>query len=150
MNIRLNLQNTTDRLLSIANDICFNTISHKVLYFMRGFDNYNQKSSLYEYERENYKLFSERNFLSMEELVRKIEKHKKFLTWVDLTLYFSSEEETIILVELVFTKRRFIFWHKFSSKLNFHCGIRLPDDYTVKNNQKFDVNWHLQEFLSSK
>ena len=86
----------------------------------------------------------------MEELVRKIEKHKKFLTWVDLTLYFSSEEETIILVELVFTKRRFIFWHKFSSKLNFHCGIRLPDDYTVKNNQKFDVNWHLQEFLSSK
>lgn len=150
MDIKLNLQNTTERLLSIAKDICFNTISHKVLYFMRTLDNYNQKPSLYEYERENYKLFNERNFLSLEELVRKIEKHKKFLTWVDLSLYFSSEEETIILVEVIFTKRRFIFWHKFSSELNFHCGIRLPDDYTSKTNQKIDANWHLQEFLSSK
>ena len=95
-------------------------------------------------------MFSEKNFLSLEELVRKIEKHKKFLTWVDLSLYFSLEKETIILVKLIFTKRRFIFWHKFSPELNFHCGIRLSTEYTPEPNQKIYANLHLQKFLCSK
>lgn len=102
-----------------------------------------------EADRNTFQLYKKGKFLTAEQLVTEIKKHQKYLNEVNLNLYFSSAEKTVVLACLIFTEKKNWFSYKLSERLIFHCGIKKSPSYsTNQENGKMDVNWHLDKFFA--
>ena len=108
-----------------------------------------KRESFEEADRNTFQLYKKGKFLTAEQLVTEIKKHQKYLNEVDLNLYFSSAEKTVVLACLIFTEKKNWFSYKLSERLIFHCGIKISPSYsTNQENGKMDVNWHLDKFFA--
>nr|WP_314473230.1 hypothetical protein [uncultured Capnocytophaga sp.] len=108
-----------------------------------------KRESFEEADRNTFQLYKKGKFLTAEQLVTEIKKHQKYLNEVNLNLYFSSAEKTVVLACLIFTEKKNWFSYKLSERLIFHCGIKKSPSYsTNQENGKMDVNWHLDKFFA--
>ena len=108
-----------------------------------------KRESFEEADRNTFQLYKKGKFLTAEQLVTEIKKHQKYLNEVNLNLYFSSAEKTVVLACLIFTEKKNWFSYKLSERLIFHCGIKISPSYsTNQENGKMDVNWHLDKFFA--
>ena len=149
INIKESIEEMTAALLRMADDICYNRISRKVVYFTRLIKEKQKKEGFEETDRNTFQLYKKGKFLTAEQLVTEIKKHQKYLNEVDLNLYFSSAEKTVVLACLIFTEKKNWFSYKLSERLIFHCGIKISPSYsTNQENEKMDVNWHLDKFFT--
>ena len=149
INIKESIEEMTAALLRMADDICYNKISRKVVYFTRLIKEKQKKEDFEEADRNTFQLYKKGKFLTAEQLVTEIKKHQKYLNEVDLNLYFSSAEKTVVLACLIFTEKKNWFSYKLSERLIFHCGIKISPSYsTNQENGKMDVNWHLDKFFA--
>lgn len=149
INTKESIEEMTAALLRMADDICYNRISRKVVYFTRLIKEKQKKEGFEETDRNTFQLYKKGKFLTAEQLVTEIKKHKKYLNEVDLNLYFSSAEKTVVLACLIFTEKKNWFSYKLSERLIFHCGIKKSPSYsTNQENGKMDVNWHLDKFFA--
>ena len=149
INIKESIDEMTAALLCMADDICYNKISRKVLYFTRLIKEKQKREDFEEADRNTFQLYKKGKFLTAEQLVTEIKKHQKYLNEVDLNLYFSSAEKTVVLACLIFTEKKNWFSYKLSERLIFHCGIKISPSYsTNQENEKMDVNWHLDKFFA--
>ena len=149
INIKESIEEMTAALLRMADDICYNKISRKVVYFTRLIKEKQKKEGFEETDRNTFQLYKKGKFLTAEQLVTEIKKHQKYLNEVDLNLYFSSAEKTVVLACLIFTEKKNWFSYKLSERLIFHCGIKISPSYsTNQENGKMDVNWHLDKFFA--
>ena len=149
INIKESIEEMTAALLRMADDICYNRISRKVVYFTRLIKEKQKKEGFEETDRNTFQLYKKGKFLTAEQLVTEIKKHQKYLNEVDLNLYFSSAEKTVVLACLIFTEKKNWFSYKLSERLIFHCGIKISPSYsTNQENEKMDVNWHLDKFFA--
>lgn len=149
INIKESIEEMTAALLRMADDICYNKISRKVVYFTRLIKEKQKKEGFEETDRNTFQLYKKGKFLTAEQLVTEIKKHQKYLNEVDLNLYFSSAEKTVVLACLIFTEKKNWFSYKLSERLIFHCGIKISPSYsTNQENEKMDVNWHLDKFFA--
>ncbi|WP_455149153.1 hypothetical protein [Capnocytophaga sp.] len=149
INIKESIEEMTAALLCMADDICYNKISRKVLYFTRLIKEKQKREDFEEADRNTFQLYKKGKFLTAEQLVTEIKKHQKYLNEVDLNLYFSSAEKTVVLACLIFTEKKNWFSYKLSERLIFHCGIKISPSYsTNQENEKMDVNWHLDKFFA--
>ena len=149
INIKESIEEMTAALLRMADDICYNRISRKVVYFTRLIKEKQKKEGFEETDRNTFQLYKKGKFLTAEQLVTEIKKHQKYLNEVDLNLYFSSAEKTVVLACLIFTEKKNWFSYKLSERLIFHCGIKISPSYsTNQENGKMDVNWHLDKFFT--
>ena len=149
INIKESIEEMTAALLRMADDICYNRISRKVVYFTRLIKEKQKREDFEEADRNTFQLYKKGKFLTAEQLVTEIKKHQKYLNEVDLNLYFSSAEKTVVLACLIFTEKKNWFSYKLSERLIFHCGIKKSPSYsTNQENGKMDVNWHLDKFFA--
>ena len=149
INIKESIEEMTAALLRMADDICYNRISRKVVYFTRLIKEKQKREDFEEADRNTFQLYKKGKFLTAEQLVTEIKKHQKYLNVVDLNLYFSSAEKTVVLACLIFTEKKNWFSYKLSERLIFHCGIKISPSYsTNQENGKMDVNWHLDKFFA--
>lgn len=149
INIKESIEEMTAALLRMADDIYYNRISRKVVYFTRLIKEKQKKEGFEETDRNTFQLYKKGKFLTAEQLVTEIKKHQKYLNEVDLNLYFSSAEKTVVLACLIFTEKKNWFSYKLSERLIFHCGIKISPSYsTNQENGKMDVNWHLDKFFA--
>ena len=149
INIKESIEEMTAALLRMADDICYNRISRKVVYFTRLIKEKQKREDFEEADRNTFQLYKKGKFLTAEQLVTEIKKHQKYLNEVDLNLYFSSAEKTVVLACLIFTEKKNWFSYKLSERLIFHCGIKISPSYsTNQENGKMDVNWHLDKFFA--
>jgi hypothetical protein len=149
INIKESIEEMTPALLRMADDICYNRISRKVVYFTRLIKEKQKREDFEEADRNTFQLYKKGKFLTAEQLVTEIKKHQKYLNEVDLNLYFSSAEKTVVLACLIFTEKKNWFSYKLSERLIFHCGIKISPSYsTNQENGKMDVNWHLDKFFT--
>lgn len=149
INIKESIEEMTAALLRMADDICYNRISRKVVYFTRLIKEKQKREDFEEADRNTFQLYKKGKFLTAEQLVTEIKKHQKYLNEVDLNLYFSSAEKTVVLACLIFTEKKNWFSYKLSERLIFHCGIKISPSYsTNQENEKMDVNWHLDKFFA--
>ena len=149
INIKESIEEMTAALLRMADDICYNRISRKVVYFTRLIKEKQKREDFEEADRNTFQLYKKGKFLTAEQLVTEIKKHQKYLNEVDLNLYFSSAEKTVVLACLIFTEKKNWFSYKLSERLIFHCGIKISPSYsTNQENGKMDVNWHLDKFFT--
>ena len=149
INIKESIEEMTAALLRMADDICYNRISRKVVYFTRMIKEKQKKEGFEETDKNTFQLYKKGKFLTAEQLVTEIKKHQKYLNEVDLNLYFSSAEKTVVLACLIFTEKKNWFSYKLSERLIFHCGIKISPSYsTNQENEKMDVNWHLDKFFA--
>lgn len=149
INTKESIEEMTAALLRMADDICYNRISRKVVYFTRLIKEKQKKEGFEETDRNTFQLYKKGKFLTAEQLVTEIKKHQKYLNEVDLNLYFSSAEKTVVLACLIFTEKKNWFSYKLSERLIFHCGIKKSPSYsTNQENGKMDVNWHLDKFFA--
>jgi len=141
INIKESIEEMTAALLRMADDICYNRISRKVVYFTRLIKEKQKREDFEEADRNTFQLYKKGKFLTAEQLVTEIKKHQKYLNEVDLNLYFSSAEKTVVLACLIFTEKKNWFSYKLSERLIFHCGIKISPSYsTNQENGKMDVN----------
>ena len=149
INIKESTEEMTAALLRMADDICYNRISRKVVYFTRLIKEKQKREDFEEADRNTFQLYKKGKFLTAEQLVTEIKKHQKYLNEVDLNLYFSSAEKTVVLACLIFTEKKNWFSYKLSERLIFHCGIKISPSYsTNQENGKMDANWHLDKFFA--
>ena len=149
INTKESIEEMTTALLRMADDICYNKISRKVVYFTRLIKEKQKREGFEEADRNTFQLYKKGKFLTAEQLVTEIKKHQKYLNVVDLNLYFSSAEKTVVLACLVFTEKKNWFRHKLSENLIFHCAIRISPSYsTNEEKEKMDANWHLDKFFT--
>ncbi len=149
INIKESIEEMTAALLRMADDICYNKISRKVVYFTRLIKEKQKREDFEETDRNTFQLYKKGKFLTAEQLVTEIKKHQKYLNEVDLNLYFSSAEKTVVLACLIFTEKKNWFSYKLSERLIFHCGIKISPSYsTNQEKEKMDVNWHLDKFFA--
>ena len=149
INTKESIEEMTTALLRMADDICYNKISRKVVYFTRLIKEKQKREGFEEADRNTFQLYKKGKFLTAEQLVTEIKKHQKYLNEVDLNLYFSSAEKTVVLACLIFTEKKNWFSYKLSERLIFHCGIKISPSYsTNQENEKMDVNWHLDKFFA--
>ena len=149
INTKESIEEMTAALLRMADDICYNRISRKVVYFTRLIKEKQKREDFEEADRNTFQLYKKGKFLTAEQLVTEIKKHQKYLNEVDLNLYFSSAEKTVVLACLIFTEKKNWFSYKLSERLIFHCGIKISPSYsTNQENGKMDVNWHLDKFFT--
>lgn len=149
INIKESIEEMTAALLHKADDICYNKISRKVVYFTRLIKEKQKREDFEEADRNTFQLYKKGKFLTAEQLVTEIKKHQKYLNEVDLNLYFSSAEKTVVLACLIFTEKKNWFSYKLLERLIFHCDIKISPSYsTNQENGKMDVNWHLDKFFT--
>ena len=134
-NIMLNTQGVVFDLLKASKKLCNNNISDNIRYIKLLVEENDQQLSLSEIKKRRYEKFIKRELLTIDELTKEIEKYQSKIIWTDFILYFSSEKETIILVEFIFGEN--------NTGLSFHASIITPPE-SLTNNSKFDLNWHLR------
>ena len=140
-NIILKTQYIVSDLLKACKKLCNNNISDNIRYIKLLVEEKDQQLTLSEIKKRRYKEFTKRKFLTIDELTKEIEKYQSKIIWIDFILYFSSEKETIILVEFIFGKN--------NTELSFHASIITPPE-SLTNNCMFDLNWHLLSIVDSK
>ena len=148
INIKESIEEMTAALLRMADDICYNRISRKVVYFTRLIKEKQKREDFEEADRNTFQLYKKGKFLTAEQLVTEIKKHQKYLNEVDLNLYFSSAEKTVVLACLIFTEKKNWFSYKLSERLIFHCGIKISPSYSTNQENGKIVNWHLDKFFA--
>lgn len=141
--IKVEAEYATATIFLLANNLCTNKLSDNVNYIIRIVDT---KKEIFNDFRPirliHYKCFNKGKRFNLDKTITYIRKHQKKVFAVDFILYFVSEKETVILVELIKKDK------KNDDQLHFHGKIILPPIYTM-NEEKFDANWYYNETLKS-
>lgn len=139
LEIKKNIQEMTKNILQVAQEISIKNIPNKVSYVIHLLDNELQNSSLDEIKQQRKSIVYSTYKKNIDELIVEIYKHKKNIHWINMLLFSSSDEENIILVELVLKQKDAFFAKK--QNIEYHAEILLPPFH--KQGEKININWHL-------
>ena len=64
--------------------------------------------------------------------------HDKFISWVDLTLFYVTQDSAFVGVMVLFCNTE--------TEISFHCSIPVPPGKTTE--EKYDVNDYVMERLN--
>lgn len=130
--IKLNINQSIENVLIIAQQSCTNSFSKNIKLIKRFVSVEDQNNDLKYDNQKKIEHIKKRQFISPEKLAFEIFNIQYNLIWIDFVLFYSSENETIIIVELIENEN--------SKDLNFHCCIMVPPNF-VDDKKKFDINW---------
>jgi len=136
--IKSNINQSIENVLVIAQISCLNSFSTNIRLIKRLVSSENRNNDLKYDNQKKKEYINKREFVSPEELALDIFDNQHNFIWIDFVLFYSSINETIIIVELIENEN--------SKDLNFHCSIMVPPNY-IYDKKKFDINW---AFNSSK
>lgn len=125
----------TKAVLLIAKESCTNQFSENIRLIKRFVSTEDMKNNLGFDKYKKIECLKNREFISVDELSLYIYRNQNNLNWIDFILFYTSDNETIIIVELIECKN--------SKELNFHCCIMTPHRFVEDQNKKFDINWVL-------
>ncbi len=128
--IKQRMLEETQKVLSMGRVMCPDHISNNVSYLKLKLKQFALQDSPVERERKRYDVFCKKKYEDIDDLAKEIYKYRNTLSWIDLLLYYTSEIETIIIVEILLSDKK--------GTPSFHCSIRKP--LNVNNDTKFDPN----------
>lgn len=131
--IKLHINEYIENVFIIAQQSCINSFSKNIQLIERFVFVEEHKNNLNYSKFNKIECLNKREFISKEKLATDIFDNQNNLSWIDFVLFYSSENETIIIVELI--------EYKNSKDLNFHCCIMIPLSFVEDKNKKFDINW---------
>lgn len=134
--IEKNILEVTNSLIRLGEEICWNKFSNNIGYLVRHVPEKDQILRFVETKKKIIDVLKKKKLYTSPILANEIVKYQKKIGWIDLILIYSSNQETIILAELIYGKRK--------DDLNFHASIATPNWYIDKK-EKFDLNWYLNE-----
>jgi len=135
--ITFHFQSAVQKLLSLADETCLNSLPDKIVFIKC----YSLRSPLFHIEdRVLYELkcLQKRAFYRSENIIKDIHKlglKGKTVSWVDLTLYYASSKETVILVNLLYSDS--------DTPTEYHVSIRRTGQNLLEN--RFDLNDYVEE-----
>ena len=135
--IKFHFQNAVQTLLSLADETCLNTLPDKIVFIKC----YSLRSPLLHSEDRVFyelKCLQKRAFYSSEHIIKDIHKlglKGKTVSWADLTLYYASFKETIILVNLLYSDS--------DTPTEYHVSIRRTGHNLLEN--RFNLNDYVEE-----
>ncbi|WP_423129761.1 hypothetical protein [Gaoshiqia sp. Z1-71] len=137
--IKINVRKCIEGVFSIVSQCCTNSLSEDVKLISHYVVIDKMRSSTNNFNRDlGLKILKERRFISEEKLVENIFEKQEDLSWIDFVMIYSSNQETIILVEMIKSP---------TIDINFHCRIMTPYNFRDNSDKKFDVNWWLFDRL---
>ena len=137
--IKQNISECAKLVIAFAEKDCLNSFTGEVKFIKniirpmeKGNTNTNIKAAC-------YKLIQQRAFVDIDVLAGFILKMQENISWVDIQLACATEEEIIMIVNLVEEKS--------SDMLKFHCGYMVPFEHAehASDKTKFDINWWLKD-----
>lgn len=137
--IKKNIQEMTKNILQVAQEISINNISNKVSYVIHILNNELQNSSFDEIKQLRKSIVYDTEKKNIDELIVEIYKYKKNIHWINMLLFSSSDENNIILVELILKQKESFCKRK--QNIEYHAEILLPPFH--KQGEKININWHL-------
>ena len=94
--------------------MCTSHISNNVSYLK--LKQFALRDSPVERERKRYDVFCKKKYKDIDNLAKEIYRYKNTLSWIDLLLYYTSEIETIIIIEILLSDKK--------GAPSFHCSIK--------------------------
>ena len=132
MNSKDNIVESCNRsiryLLNMYQQLCGNKISGNISFIIR--DKTDDKLVPKDLESIVHRNFKKHQFVDMDHLVDKIYDRQKEVSWVDFNLYYTSDEETVVVVYLIRSATC-------NDKLQYHVGI--PPFYQKGSEEKVDA-----------
>lgn len=135
--IKSHFQNALQALLILADETCLNTLPDKIVFIKC----YSLYSPLFHIEdRFLYELrcLQKRAFYNAEDIINDIHLmglKGKIVSWVDLTLYYASFKETVILVNLLYSDS--------DTPTEYHVSIRRTGQNLLES--RFNLNDYVEE-----
>ena len=135
--ITISFNNAVDKLCNLAKEVCINSLPGKIA-FIKGYSFC--PSITCANNRLQYEIYCLDNniFFSAEQIINDVAKliHEgRFISWIDLTLYYVNEIETIILVDLIFSNN--------PVSTEYHIAIKRTWDNSRDN--LFNLNDYVDE-----
>jgi hypothetical protein len=135
--LKENLLKTAFDIIGVAREKCNNYFSDNIEFVIRRFDvSELDFFELYKMRRETYEKSKK---LSVDKVVQELFYELRELSWIDLQIYKSEKNRTIIEIQLV---KRQLNESLGDMELtpSFHASIPTPQ-YSIDSNDKFDINW---------
>lgn len=127
-------------LLQLCKRLCSNSVSETIL-FIKCYNNPIKPDTVNQNPEDEYNAFFNKQFYSFADIYEDILTGLNYgLYMVDLTLFYSSKEKTVITVHFLSSD------HKES--LSYHVRIRRPN--TVSSEGLFDLNQHIYSYCERK
>lgn len=114
--IKQKILEETQKVLSMGRVMCTSHISNNVSYLK--LKQFALRDSPVERERKRYDVFCEKKYEDIDNLAKEIYRYRNTLSWIDLLLYYTSEIETIIIIEILLSDKK--------GAPSFHCSIKKP------------------------
>jgi len=128
--IYLSLVIYTQKLITMAKEICINDFSDNIIYLERHIDV--GKS----YPRKDLRSYIKSKRYSVDYMAKIIFERQKYLSWVDLHLLSSEKDNTFVLITMIFDYEKNI---DVKEKFNFHATFPVP--FTIEEiEKKIDIN----------
>jgi len=134
------VENVSNKVLDLANQICLNSFSNETLYVKADINELNNCKNFFEENKLKFKILTKGKLLTFEEIVKEIENNYDKLHWIDFLLYYTCKKCNVIIV--VFVPKENM---NNNDKVNFHYSI--PTPLHLKSEEKFNLNWKHSSFL---
>jgi hypothetical protein len=128
------VQNITQNLIELGQQICVNKFTANIFYEKVDANDINACSNFFKKRKKMLQILTNRDLLSFADIVKEIEMDQKKLLWVDFELCYVSQKLIVIIV--VFVPKEM----GDNAELKWHHCVPTPPSYKDKK-QKFDVNW---------
>lgn len=132
MNSKDNIVESCNRsiryLLNMYHQLCGNKISSNISFIIM--DMTGDKLLPKDLESIVHRNFKKHQFVDLDHLVDKIYDRQNEVSWVDFNLYYTSDEETVVVVYLIRSTTC-------NDKLQYHVGI--PPFYQKGSKEKVDA-----------
>ncbi|PTX63504.1 hypothetical protein C8N46_101104 [Kordia periserrulae] len=133
--LETNLKEATHILLEMARNMCWNTISSHVVYFISETRNDIHNS---------IKFNNQKELKSLPETIAELEVIYENLYDINLYIYNSEKKRTII--EIQYYPKSLLELDYYETVKNkepmLHCKVKIPN-YRKNDSEKFDINWTL-------
>lgn len=135
--LRENIVKATYAILKVAREKCTNHFSDNVVFVIRRFDVSDLDfNDLFKLRKATYEKARK---LTIDQVVQELYCELPELLWIDLQIYESEKDRTIVEVQIV-NKQQEECINNQQFILSFHAGIPTPQ-YAIESNERFDINW---------
>ncbi len=116
--IKFHINEYIENALICAQQSCTNSFSKNIKLIINFISIEENEQNLNFNKSKKIKCLKKRKFISVNNLALEIFKNQYNLSWIDFVLFYTSKNETIIIVDLIESEN--------NKELNFHCSIMAP------------------------
>lgn len=141
--LRKNFRLTLNALIELGRKACTNYFPKRVSFLKFYSLDYTNFSTILESRKAEYALLAQGGYEELdiiEEIMSRLTKGV-FISWIDLTLFYVTDETTYIGVNIIESASE--------TEIQFHCGIPLPPLFALEDHSnKFDLAEYINAVVS--